>query len=52
MTEIILMAHVLFGMLCIVSGVWVFVDVLHANEANQGRIRAVSMAVAVLMWPH
>jgi hypothetical protein len=50
MTEIILMAHVLFGMLCIVAGVWLFVDVLHANEANQGRIRALSIAVAVLMW--
>jgi hypothetical protein len=50
MTEIILMAHVLFGMLCIVAAVWLFVDVLHANEANQGRIRTVSIAVAVLMW--
>ena len=50
MTEIILMAHVLFGMLFILAGVWLFVDVLHANEANQGRIRAVSIAVAVLMW--
>ena len=50
MTEIILMAHVLFGMLCIVAAVWLFVDVLHANEANQGRIRAMSAAVAVLMW--
>jgi hypothetical protein len=50
MTEIILMAHVLFGMLCIVGGVWLFVDVLHANEANQSRIRTMSMAVAILMW--
>jgi predicted membrane channel-forming protein YqfA (hemolysin III family) len=50
MTEIILMAHVLFGMLFILAGVWLFVDVLHANEANQGRIRAISIAVAVLMW--
>jgi len=50
MTEVILMAHVLFGMLCIVGGVWLFVDVLHANEANQGRIRTMSIAVAILMW--
>jgi predicted membrane channel-forming protein YqfA (hemolysin III family) len=50
MTEIILMAHVLFGMLFILAGVWLFVDVLHANEANQSRIRTVSIAVAVLMW--
>jgi predicted membrane channel-forming protein YqfA (hemolysin III family) len=50
MTEIILMAHVLFGMLFILAGVWLFVDVLHASEANQGRIRTVSIAAAVLMW--
>jgi len=50
MTEIVLMAHVLFGMLCIVGGVWLFVDVLHANEANQGRIRTMSIAVAIMMW--
>ena len=50
MTEIILMAHVLFGMLFILAGVWLFVDVLHASEANQGRIRTVSIAVAALMW--
>jgi hypothetical protein len=50
MAEIVLMAHVLFGMLCIVAGVWLFVDVLHANDPNQGRIRTMSMAVAVLMW--
>lgn len=50
MTEIILMTHVGFGMLCIVTAVWVFVDVLNATEANQGRIRAMSMAAAVFMW--
>jgi hypothetical protein len=50
MTEVILMTHVLFGMLCIVTAVWVFVDVLNANEANQGRIRTMSIAVAVFMW--
>jgi hypothetical protein len=49
-SEVILMAHVLFGMLCIVASVWVFVDILHANEANQARIRAMSLAVAVFMW--
>ena len=50
MTEIILMAHVLFGMLCIITAVWVFVDVLNASEANLGRIRTLSAAVAVFMW--
>jgi hypothetical protein len=37
-------------MLCIVTSVWVFVDVLHASEANQARIRTMSLAVALFMW--
>ena len=49
MTEVILMAHVLFGMLCIIAAVWLFVDVLNANEGNQTRIKTMSIAVAVLM---
>jgi hypothetical protein len=49
-SDVILMTHVLFGMLCIVTSVWVFVDVLHASEANQARIRTMSLAVAVFMW--
>ena len=49
-SDVILMTHVLFGMLCIVSSVWVFVDVLHASEANQARIRTMSLAVALFMW--
>jgi hypothetical protein len=49
-SDVILMTHVLFGMLCIVTSVWVFVDVLHANEANQARIRTMSLAVALFMW--
>ena len=48
--EILMMTHVLFGMLCIVSAVWVFVDVLNANEGNLARIRTMSLAVAVCMW--
>ena len=50
MTEVILMAHVLFGMLSIVTAVWVFVDVLNARESNQKRIQALSLAVPVLFW--
>jgi hypothetical protein len=50
MIEIVLMIHVLFGMLCIVATVWLFVDVLNASEANQARIKAVSVGVAVMMW--
>jgi len=50
MTEIILMAHVLFGVACVVTAVWLFVDVLHASEANRKRIRILSRAAAVFMW--
>jgi len=50
MIEIVLMIHVLFGMLCIVATVWLFVDVLNASEANQARIKAVSVGVAAMMW--
>ena len=50
MTELILMAHVLFGMACIITTVWIFVDVLHASETNQARIRRMGWAAAVFMW--
>ena len=50
MNELILMAHVLFGVACIVTTVWVFVDVLNVSETNQNRIRAMSWAAAVSMW--
>jgi hypothetical protein len=48
--EILLMAHVLFGVACLVTTVWVFVDLLNASAANQGRIRKLSCAAAVFMW--
>jgi uncharacterized membrane protein YwaF len=48
--NVILMAHVLFGLVCLISALWVFVDTLHAADANLGRIRAVSLGVAVAMW--
>jgi len=44
------MAHVLFGVACLVAAVWIFVDVLHATETNQVRIRRMSRAAAVFMW--
>ena len=50
MTEIILMAHVLFGVGCLLAAVWLFVDVLHASDSNLLRIRRVSLAIAGLMW--
>lgn len=50
MNEIILMAHVLFGMGCIIAAVWVFVDALNASAANLARIRWISCASAAFMW--
>jgi hypothetical protein len=50
MTELILMAHVLFGVACMIATVWIFVEVLHASETNQARIRRMSRAAAVFMW--
>jgi hypothetical protein len=50
MNEMILMAHVLFGVACIVTTVWVFVDVLNVNESNLKRIKWISRAAAIFMW--
>jgi hypothetical protein len=50
MNELVLMAHVLFGVACVVTTVWVFVDVLNVSEANQARIRKISFAAAAFMW--
>ena len=50
MNEMILMAHVLFGVACIVATVWVFVDVLNASESNARRIKWFSLAAAAFMW--
>ena len=50
MIEIILMTHVLFGVACVVAGVWVFVEVLNASPANVERIQWVSRIAAVCMW--
>lgn len=50
MTNLILMSHVLFGIACILAAVWMFVDVLHASEANLSRIRKISWTAAGVMW--
>ena len=50
MNEIILMSHVLFGVGCLVAAVWLFVDVLNANEGNLARIRRMSWGAACFMW--
>lgn len=48
--ELVLMLHPTFGVLAIISSVWVFVESLNASEANHARIRAASVLSAVLMW--
>lgn len=50
MTEAILMAHVFFGVACIMATLWVFVDTINASDTNQKRIRWISRAAAVFMW--
>lgn len=50
MNEIILMAHVLFGVACVISSVWVFVETLNVSDTNQARIRKMSCAAATSMW--
>ena len=50
LNEIILLIHVLFGVGCILTAVWVFVDVLHAKETNLNRIRWLSRTSAIFMW--
>ncbi len=50
MNEFILMAHVMFGVACLITTVWVFVDVLNVSAANQVRIRKLSCVAAACMW--
>ncbi len=44
------MAHVLFGVGCIVATVGLFVDVLNVHAGNLARIRRVSLGAAACMW--
>jgi hypothetical protein len=50
MNEIILMAHVFFGVACVITTVWVFVDVLNLSETNLCRVRKMSRLAAAFMW--
>jgi hypothetical protein len=50
MNELLLMTHVLLGVFCMMAGIWIFVDVLHASETNLARIRILSGCVAAAMW--
>ena len=50
MKEIVLMCHVFFGVGCLLTTTWLFVDVLNAHEGNLARIRWLSRAAAVFLW--
>jgi hypothetical protein len=50
MNEIILMTHVLFGVACLVTALWVFVDVLNVQQSTLTRIRWLSRASAACLW--
>jgi hypothetical protein len=50
MNQLILMAHVAFGMICLLAAVWVFVETLNASETNLNRIRKISRLAAAAMW--
>ena len=50
MTQLILMAHVFFGVACVLASGWVFVDTLNVRDTTLGRIRLVSRIAAVFMW--
>jgi hypothetical protein len=48
--ELLLVPHVTFGVLGILTGVWVFVELLNVSKSNKGRIKYASIAVAVFIW--
>ncbi len=48
--EGILMSHVVFGVLGVLGGIWVFAEVLHVSESNMKRIKYASIATAMLIW--
>ncbi|MGD0411137.1 MAG: hypothetical protein ABSC18_05490 [Verrucomicrobiota bacterium] len=50
MKEVVLLAHVLFGVGCLLTTTWLIVDVLNAREGNLVRIRWVSRAAMVFLW--
>ena len=50
MNEIILMAHVFFGVACILATLWVLVETLNVREGNLVRLRWVSRAAALFLW--
>jgi predicted membrane channel-forming protein YqfA (hemolysin III family) len=50
MKEMVLLGHVLFGVACLLTIIWLFVDVLNAHQGNLPRIKWLSRAATVFMW--
>jgi len=48
-SDIILLAHPIFGVLGIILAVWVFVEALNASPTNAARTRTMATAVAVFI---
>ncbi len=48
--NIILMMHVGFGVICLLSTLWVFVETIHVAPAHLARIRFASWVSAGAMW--
>jgi hypothetical protein len=48
--ELMVLFHVGFGMLGILTAVWLYVEALNLTEANQGRIRVASLLLAIFIW--
>ncbi|HXA75830.1 MAG TPA: hypothetical protein VNV41_01745 [Candidatus Acidoferrales bacterium] len=48
-SDVILLAHATFGVLGVLSALWVFVEALNAREDNEARTRRVSLVVAACM---
>jgi hypothetical protein len=48
-SDVILLAHSTFGVLGVLSALWVFVETLNAREGNANRIRTASFLAALAM---
>jgi hypothetical protein len=48
--QVLLLTHVLFGTMVILTALWVFVDTLNVTPATVRRIRRASLASASSMW--
>lgn len=48
--EFILMLHPTFGVLALLTAVWIFVEVLNVSENNLARIRTAAIVLAAFLW--